>query len=173
MYIVKYPFFLSDFNKTWIISTDIWKTLKHQVPQKSFQWKPNCSMRTNGHRDTTQLIVSFRSFANTPETAENNCAGNCLWARRNSVVGISYFIMEVTSRSHNRDPEYFLLSAEETPQQIVVFFTLQISPPSPGSHEAHHTTRLIGGPNLCHYLKSWILLILKITCLLWVSILSI
>jgi len=70
------------------------------------------------------------------------CRPAAQFGRRGSFT----FVMEVTSRSHNRDPEYFLLSSEENPQQTVVFFTLQISPPPPGSHEAAYTTRLIGGP---------------------------
>jgi hypothetical protein len=42
------PLLLSDFNETWIFSTVFRKLLKNQVSKKSFQWKPSCSMRTDG-----------------------------------------------------------------------------------------------------------------------------
>ena len=45
---VKYPLFLSDFNGTWNFLTVFWKTVKYQIPQKSVQRKPSCSMWTDG-----------------------------------------------------------------------------------------------------------------------------
>ena len=44
---VKYPLYLSDFNKTWVFPTDLQKRLKYQVSSKSVQWEPSCSMRTD------------------------------------------------------------------------------------------------------------------------------
>jgi len=44
---VKYSLFLSDFNKTLIFSTYFRKLLKYQIPSKSVQWEPSCSMRTD------------------------------------------------------------------------------------------------------------------------------
>jgi hypothetical protein len=42
--------------------------------ENTSQWKPSCSMRTDGQRerraDMTKLIVAFRNFANAPKTAE-------------------------------------------------------------------------------------------------------
>jgi len=62
--IVKYPSFLSDFNETWILSTDFRKILKFQISWKSVQWDPSCSMRADVQ--TMKLRVAFHSFANTP-----------------------------------------------------------------------------------------------------------
>jgi len=45
---VKYPLFLSDFNKAQIFSADFRKILKYQFSRKSVQWEPSCSMRTDG-----------------------------------------------------------------------------------------------------------------------------
>jgi hypothetical protein len=46
---VRYPFFLSDFNKT--VSTDFRKILKYQISWKSVQWESSCSTPTDGRTD--------------------------------------------------------------------------------------------------------------------------
>jgi len=45
---VKYPLFVSDFNETLIFSTDFRKILHYQIYWKSVQWRPSCSVRTEG-----------------------------------------------------------------------------------------------------------------------------
>jgi hypothetical protein len=46
---VKCPFFSSDFNETWISQLISEIILKYQIPWKSVQWKPSCSVRTGRH----------------------------------------------------------------------------------------------------------------------------
>jgi len=56
---VKCPFFLSDFNETWIFSADFRKRLKYEISWESVQSR--CSMRTEGQTDM-KSIVAFRNF---------------------------------------------------------------------------------------------------------------
>ena len=68
---VKYSLFLSDFDETWIISTDLRKSFKYEISWKSVQWKPSCSMRTDRRTewtDMTNLAVPFCSSENTPKS---------------------------------------------------------------------------------------------------------
>jgi hypothetical protein len=61
---------LSDFNGTWIFSTDFRKILSYQISLKSVQWEPSCLTRKDRQTDEqtyiTKLIVTFRNFANAP-----------------------------------------------------------------------------------------------------------
>jgi len=43
---VKYPLFLSDFNKTRMFTADFQKILKHNISRKSVQSELSCSVRT-------------------------------------------------------------------------------------------------------------------------------
>jgi len=56
---VKYPIFLSDFNKNRIFLRDFQKITKYQILRKSLQWKPSCSMRTDRRKDLTTLNSRF------------------------------------------------------------------------------------------------------------------
>jgi hypothetical protein len=67
---VKFPLFLSDFNKNLIFATHIGQVLSYQISWKSIQWEPSCSMqmdgqtdgRTEGHTDMMKLIVTYHNF---------------------------------------------------------------------------------------------------------------
>ena len=64
---VKYQLFMSDFNKIWIFSTYFRKIIKYQMPWKSFQWWPSCSIRTDRRKDMSKLTFAFRNFTKAPE----------------------------------------------------------------------------------------------------------
>jgi len=63
----KVPLCWSDFNENLIFSTGFRKTLKCQISWKSTQQKPSYATRTDGRTDMTKLIVTFRSFTNSPK----------------------------------------------------------------------------------------------------------
>ena len=61
------PAIRSNFNSTWIFSTDYRKILEYKISRKSVQRQPFCSTRTDRRTDMTKLIVAFRDFANAPK----------------------------------------------------------------------------------------------------------
>jgi hypothetical protein len=64
MYIVKYPFLLSDFNENWILSREFRKVIKYKIPWKSVQWEPSFSMQKGGHDEANS---GFAKFSNAPK----------------------------------------------------------------------------------------------------------
>ena len=66
---VKYPLFLSDFNATWIFTTDFLKNFKYQISLKSVQWEPR---QTDRRTDKTKLSVAFQNFAVAPKNWHKN-----------------------------------------------------------------------------------------------------
>jgi hypothetical protein len=59
---VKYPLFFSDFNGTWIFSTQF-RRIEYEILWKSVQQEPSYSTRT----DVSMLVVAFRNFLNLPK----------------------------------------------------------------------------------------------------------
>jgi len=55
------------FNETLIFVRDFQKILKYQISRKSVQWKPSCSIQTDGRTDTRKLAVAFSNFVNAPK----------------------------------------------------------------------------------------------------------
>jgi len=70
----KYLLLLSNFNQTWIFSTDFRKTLKYQISRTSVQWEARCPMRTDGQTDRYNTANGrfFRNFAAAPEKKGQN-----------------------------------------------------------------------------------------------------
>jgi hypothetical protein len=69
---IKYPLFFSDFNGTWIFSTEFRKILKYKISWKYVQWERSCSMLTERTQtDMTKLIVAFRNFATALKIIRN------------------------------------------------------------------------------------------------------
>jgi len=62
---VKYPLFLSDFNATWIFATDILKKTQISNFMKIRPVETEL-FHADGRTDMTELLVTFRNFANAP-----------------------------------------------------------------------------------------------------------
>ena len=60
---VKYRLFLSDCNETGIFSAHFRYLLIYQISKKSVKWESS-SMGTDGQRDMTIVIVTYRCFEN-------------------------------------------------------------------------------------------------------------
>ena len=66
---VKYPLFFSNFDTTYIFSTDFRKMIKYHGNMSSGSRVVPCG-RADGQTDMTKLIVTFRNFPNAPR---NSC----------------------------------------------------------------------------------------------------
>jgi hypothetical protein len=66
---VKYLLLLSDFNETWIFSTDFRKILEYQISWKSVEWaRVVQGGRTDGQTDRhDKATLTFGNFANAPK----------------------------------------------------------------------------------------------------------
>ena len=63
---VKYPS-VSDFNETWIFTSDFRKVFEYQFSWISVQWEPSYFVRTDGLTDGYDegtITVTFRDFEN-------------------------------------------------------------------------------------------------------------
>ena len=92
---VKYPFFLSDFNETWISSGDFRKIHKCPFSCNLVQWDPGCSGRldgrTEGETDITKLIVAFHNFTKPPKNRSITKLYEHIWVWKRRI-----FILWVT-----------------------------------------------------------------------------
>jgi hypothetical protein len=59
---MKYPLFMSDFNKICLFWADFWNMLKYKLSWKSVQGDPSCYMRTDRQTDMKKLILDFEIF---------------------------------------------------------------------------------------------------------------
>jgi hypothetical protein len=62
---IQNPLLLSDFNETWICSTDFRKALRYQILWNFVQWEPSCCRRKIWQTDRH----TWRSFSQVYERA--------------------------------------------------------------------------------------------------------
>jgi hypothetical protein len=101
--------FFSDFNETWIFSTEFWKTLKYRISLNSFQWGPSCSCgQTGGHtwRSQWSPIAFLRHLpVNCTDLFPNSwCILNYStdWNTPHVLSGIQFCALGIWLRSNDR-----------------------------------------------------------------------
>jgi hypothetical protein len=67
---VKYLSFLSDFDKTWIISTHCLNICKYQISRKSVQWEQSCSIKFHENPSSGSRVVPSNFTKIRPVGAE-------------------------------------------------------------------------------------------------------
>jgi hypothetical protein len=95
---------LSDFNETWIFSTDFRHIFKYQISWKSVQREPSCAKRTDEQADVTKLIIAFRNFAKASNKLPHLwCARHCFSQPTdpNRSRGFHYHHQDRHKHSHN------------------------------------------------------------------------
>ena len=68
---VTYPLFVSDFNETWIFSTNFRKMHVYKISWKSPYWNRVIPCGRTSGRHKKKLIIAFRNFANAPKNFVN------------------------------------------------------------------------------------------------------
>jgi len=84
----KYPLFLSNFNETWILSTNFRKIPQYQISQKPVQLQISCFLITDGRRDG-QDGANSRLFATLQTRLKTRQGHNLATIQPSSCIFIS------------------------------------------------------------------------------------